>query len=110
MSRKGRNAHGETFTRLSSEWNQVLSRVSEAGAQCDLLCEEFANDPDPIYVFLTPSGRLPEASIGQGRQLFRPLSYREVKSMLTSALLEARSADGLHVAQDYLTTLELEFE
>jgi hypothetical protein len=85
--------------------------AAESIGQCDVICTEFESKPDPMFVFLTPEGRLPENSSGVGRDLFQPLAYREFREMLRSALGEsARRGDGRHVASDYLRTLELEFK
>jgi PD-(D/E)XK nuclease superfamily len=82
----------------------------ESIGQCDGLCREFTNDPDPHYVFLTPQGRPPENSTGPGRERFRPMRYRDLCSILRSALSsEQQPGQGRHIAEDYLRTLELEF-
>ncbi len=73
------------------------------------MCLEFANEPDPC-VFLTRQGRPPENSTGLGRELFRPLAYRELRDILRTALADERQTeDGRHIVEDYLQTLELEF-
>jgi hypothetical protein len=82
----------------------------EDPGQCDGMCREFADEPDPHYVFLTPQGRSPENSVGLGRELFRPLSYRDLRGILKSSLTRVgRAGDARHIAVDYLLTLTLEF-
>ncbi len=82
----------------------------ESPGQCDGMCHEFANDPDPYYVFLTPQGRPPEASTGLGRDLFRPIAYRDLRDLLRGALgAQGSRGEGRHIAEDYLRTLAREF-
>lgn len=95
-------------------WAMVVIEVKvdapEGGTQCDDLCREFAGDIEPHFVFLTPTGRPPERSVGEGLEKFKPLRFQQLREMLQSVLgRNGPSGEGRHIAEDYVSTLEREF-
>ena len=88
--------------------------ASEQPSQCDDMFENFKNEKEPLFLFLTPDGREPQTATTPGSQrAFRTLSWPEVRAMLESALNESRPKTGVapaeEVAGNYLRTLKEQF-
>jgi hypothetical protein len=96
--------------------NQRLTLVFEVKVdayeqvdQCLRLFQDWDREPDPHFIFLTPSGRTP----GTAADDFRPLSFSQVKEILRQCLAEDREitamSAGQRTAMAYLDTLDAEF-
>ena len=88
--------------------------ASEQPSQCDDLFENFKNENEPLFLFLTPDGRKPHTATTQRSQrAFRTLSWPEVRAMLETALNESRPKTGIapavEVVRNYLRTLREQF-
>ena len=88
--------------------------ASEQPGQCDDLFENFKNEVEPLFLFLTPDGRKPHtATTPRSQRAFRTLSWPEVRAMLETALNELRPKPGvapaLEVVRNYLRTLKEQF-
>lgn len=84
--------------------------ADEGSSQCARIYQDFADDPDPRFVFLTVDRRPPQTAPEGVTNLFRPLSFRDVqrelRESLGSGLADAR---GRPAAVEYLRALETEF-
>ena len=112
--RHGREAdlvvRGEDFTLVIE--NKV--DADEQPDQCDDLYENFKDDSDPRFLFLTPDGRAPRTATTPGaKRAFRTVSWPEVGEMLEAALHESRSvpeaAGAVDVVENYLRTVKEQF-
>ena len=88
--------------------------ASEQPSQCDDLYENFKNEKEPLFLFLTPDGREPQtATTPCSHRAFRTLSWPEVRAMLESALNESRPktdvAPAEEVVNNYIRTLKEQF-
>lgn len=84
----------------------------ESPQQCDILFDEFGDEPSPRFILLTPTGHAPQSASADAATAFVPISYPNVIAILEGVLAAStteRPADGRHVAEDYLRTLKREF-
>jgi len=86
----------------------------EQNDQCDDLYENFKDEIEPLFIFLTPDGSQPVTATTSGaRGAFRTLSWPEVRAMLEATLNEsgpaAALADAADVVRNYLRTLKEQF-
>ncbi|MGW2402132.1 hypothetical protein ACWCYY_36835 [Kitasatospora sp. NPDC001664] len=79
---------------------EVKLHASEGDGQTARQGDDFADLPDPVFVFLTRTGTRPT----DGR--FRPVSLRELAGHLAELLVTAGDAPGRRHADDYLSDLE----
>ena len=112
--RNGREADlvvwGRTFTLIIE--NKV--DAPEQDEQCDDLYENFKNELEPLFLFLTPDGHRPStATTPEAQRAFSTLSWPEVRAMLEAALNESGPAtavaDAVDVVRNYLRTLKEQF-
>ena len=112
--RNGREADlvvwGHNFTLIIE--NKV--DAAEQPDQCDDLYENFKDEIEPLFLFLTPDGSQPTTATTPGaQQAFRTLSWPKVRQMLEAALDESEpatgAADAVDVVRDYLRTLKEQF-
>lgn len=85
----------------------------EQPQQCDRLYFQFGREAGTIFVFLSPSGRLPATATGPARDAFISLRHSDIATILRDVLRETpaheRAKRGREVACNYLETLEREF-
>lgn len=96
------------------DWTIVIENKVDAAenpGQCDAYFSAFAEDPDPHFVFLSPSGKRPRTATGDAAEAYRSLSYSGVIECLTEALRETADSGvtGHAVAAQYLASLREEF-
>ena len=112
--RNGREADlvvwGQSFTLIIENKVDAMEQLD----QCDGLYKRFKNEISPLFLFLTPDGRKPDTATTQGaQQVFKALSWPQVRTMLEAALNEARPAtavaDAVDVVRNYLRTLKEQF-
>ncbi len=101
---------GENFTLVIE--NKV--DASEQPSQCDDLYENFKNENEPLFLFLTPDGRKPHtATTPCAQRAFKTLSWPKVRAMLDTALNESRNKTGVapavEVVRNYSRTLKEQF-
>ena len=82
--------------------------------QCDDLYENFGNEREALFLFLTPGGQKPStATTSCARRAFSTLSWPDLRAMLEEAMGASRSATRAAGARDvvrnYLQTLEEQF-
>ena len=82
--------------------------AAEGTDQCDRIYADFKDEPDPRFVFLSPSGRLPLTATGEARAHFRTVSYRTLTRDLAALLIPEPSgtAPGRAAAEGYFHTLQ----
>lgn len=88
---------------------EVKVDAGEGPRQCDRLYERFSDNPDPRFVFLTPSGRAPLTASGDAAEAFCSISFADVRQTLEAVLEEGSARDGVGAAVDYVQTLREEF-
>ena len=101
---------GQDFTLIIE--NKV--DAAEQPDQCDDLYENFKNEIEPLFLFLTPNGSQPHTATTDGAQrAFKALSWPQVRAMLEAALNESQPAtavaDAVEVVGNYLRTLKEQF-
>ncbi len=86
--------------------------ADESVDQCNDLHALFGDEPDAVFVFLTPSGRAPTSATGAAAEAFRTLSLRWVRDLLGVLL----ASDAVHAGarggpavRTYHQTLEAQF-
>ncbi|MCC9311318.1 PD-(D/E)XK nuclease family protein [Kitasatospora sp. RB6PN24] len=85
---------------------ELKIRTTEGHRQTPNQQRDFAHHPDPVFVYLTPSGRSALSTA------FRPVSLLQLSRDLTAALKAPPRAETVHaergrtVARDYLNALE----
>lgn len=84
--------------------------ADEGDGQCDDYFNRYCHEPGARFVFLTPTGRRPWSATGPAAVAFAPLSYRTVAESLRTLLRAGPTGTAVHVAQDYLNTLDKEFQ
>jgi hypothetical protein len=88
---------------------EVKVDAGEGWRQCDRLYERFSDNPDPRFIFLTPSGRAPLTATGYAADDFTSISFEEVRVALEAVLDGGTTGDGVRAAFDYAQTLKEEF-
>jgi hypothetical protein len=88
---------------------EVKVGAGEGLRQCDRLYERFADNPNPRFVFLTPSGRRPLTATGEAADAFVAMSFVDIRQVLDAVLAQGSDGDGAGVAVDYVRTLREEF-
>lgn len=85
----------------------------EGPRQCDRLYRDFAEDPDPHFVFLSPRGRPPVSATGDALEAYSTISLPEIIRLIEDSLNRATDVGVDQIAlgslHNYLTTLRKEF-
>ena len=88
---------------------EVKVDAGEGPRQCDRLYDRFADNPDPRFIFLTPSGRAPLTATGDAAKAYASMSFADIRRVLEEVLADGTGGDGARAAEDYLQTLREEF-
>jgi len=85
----------------------------EGRHQCDRLYEDFAEEPDPHFVFLSPRGRPPVTATGDALESFRTVSLLEIIRLIEDSMNRSSGIGVDEIARasvhNYLATLRKEF-
>lgn len=87
---------------------EVKVDASESERQCQRLYEDWRDEPDPRFVFLTRSGHQPiSAYSAEARRAWRPISWVHVLSRLREAAASGGDdASGRPALEEWLRTLD----
>lgn len=97
------------------DFTLVIENKVDAGeqpAQCDDLYECFRDEPDPLFVFLSPDGRPPTtATTDAARAAFKAISWPRVRVMIEDVAGSATSQVTIAAAvvDNYTVTLKEQF-
>jgi hypothetical protein len=83
--------------------------AEESLNQCDDLFTLFGDEPNVVFLFLTPTGRRPNSATGPAAGAFRTMSFGQVRSGLAGASERGSPTSGSDAVRSYLRTLDHHF-